>query len=65
MKSAAIAAWEMRDLYKRKDKTGEGERRDKAKISGKIRRHSGDISLEISSSLILSLFSVSVEIYHM
>lgn len=65
-KSAAMAAWEIRNLFKGKGKTGEGERRDKEKISGKkTRRHSRDISLEISSSLILSLFSVSVEIYHM
>lgn len=53
-----MAAWEMRNLYKGKGKAGERERRDKAKISEKKkekkRRHLRDISLEISSSLILS-----------
>jgi len=45
--------------------TGEGERGVKGKISEKKGRHSRDISLEMRSSLTLSLFSVSVEIYHM
>lgn len=30
-----MAAWEIRNLYKGKGETGEGERGDKAKISGK------------------------------
>lgn len=59
-----MAAWEIRNLYKGKGKAGKGERRIRKKKSRKKRKHSRDISIEISSSLIFSLFSVSVEIYH-
>lgn len=61
-----MTAYEIRNLYKGKGRSGEGEWRDKGKISEKKKEtYPRYISLEIRSSLILSLFSVSVEIYYM
>lgn len=40
-----MTVYEIRNLYKGKVKTGEGERRDKEKISEKKRRHIQDTSV--------------------